>query len=395
MNIGIAGPFLYSELAGLLDQRYRSMPDLPNGMGGTAVNLLVRGLVEGGHDVVLFTLDTGVTEEVILDGPNLRVCIGQYRPRARYRGLDFFWQERNYLKSAIQREQPDIVHAHWTYEFALGALASGVPTVITIRDWAPLIFRYYRNIYRLIRLVMDWQTFHKSKCLIANSPYIADLVLKKWKIKIPVIPNPIEDSFIRLDMREIPTEAKTIVAINSGMGARKNVESLIRAFQNIRLKLPDCRLLLIGSDFAPGEKAEKWAENQNLNEGIDYAGVKTREEIMVILDNAALLIHPSLEESFGNILVEAMARCVPVVAGNDSGAVPWVLDNGRAGILCDVNAPSSIASAAIGVLTSEVSWSEFSVSGNRRVREAFSLSSVVELTLEQYRRILKEESAPL
>jgi glycosyltransferase involved in cell wall biosynthesis len=153
------------------------------------------------------------------------------------------------------------------------------------------------------------------------------------------------------------------------------------------LKLPDCHLLLIGGDFAPGGKAENWAESHNLNEGIDYAGVKSREEIKEILDNAALLIHPSLEESFGNILVEAMARCVPVVAGKDSGAVPWVLDNGQAGLLCDVSEPASIASAALEVLTSESIWAKYSSAGNRRVREAFSLSSVVGLALNHYRRV--------
>ena len=58
---------------------------------------------------------------------------------------------------AIDPRDPDIVHAHWTYEFALGAIESRVPTVVTAHD-APLsILRLNPTPYRLARTVMAWQ----------------------------------------------------------------------------------------------------------------------------------------------------------------------------------------------------------------------------------------------
>lgn len=393
MLIGICGPITVKDLEPYLDNHSGTLSGCPKGMGGSAVTLLAKCLLDTGERLLIFTLDPEVEGEVILSGPRLTIFIGRYRSRARYRCIDFFRAERNYIKKAIQREKPDIMHAHWTYEFALGALASGVPTVVTIRDWAPHVFQLYHNLYRFIRFAMDWQTFRKARHMISNSPYIASLVLERWGKKTPIIPNPIENSFIRSEKKSFPSGALNIVSINTCMDSLKNVESLIRAFKVILMALPDSRLVLIGHDFMPDGKAECWAKKQGLNDGIVYAGFMSRQEIVSILDEAALLVHPSLEESFGNVLVEAMARCVPVVAGKDSGAVPWVLDGGRAGILCDVEDPSSIASAAIGVLTSKSSWTEFSASGNKRVREAFSTTRVVELTLDQYRSVHMEESA--
>jgi L-malate glycosyltransferase len=64
---------------------------------------------------------------------------------------------------------------------------------------------------------------------------------------------------------------------------------------------------------------------------------------------ASVLAHPSLEESFGMIVLEAMATGTPVVAGRASGAVPWLLAN-DAGVLVDVRNSAAIAEAINGLL---------------------------------------------
>lgn len=68
-------------------------------------------------------------------------------------------------------------------------------------------------------------------------------------------------------------------------------------------------------------------------------------EVLNLMDEMSCLIHPSLEETFGNILLEAMARCVPCIGGEQSGAVPQVLGNGEYGVLCNVHEPQSIYEA--------------------------------------------------
>ncbi len=388
MLIGISGPIQLSFFAEFLSSADGLDTPMPVGLGGTAVNLIAKGLLAKGHELVIFTLDTSVNREVVLDGPQLRICVGPYRPRARFRAMDMFRAERNYIANAAIRERPDIIHAHWTYEFAAGALDSGIPTLVTVRDWAPKILSYYRNMYRFIRFLMDWQTFRKAKYLSANSYYIQKLILNRFRINVPVIPNPIEDSFLQQTQKKYKSDSPTIISVNNEMSDHKNVKNLIIAFKHIRQSLPGCRLKLVGNEFGPNQLAEQWSKSSGLDDGIDFLGSLQRQDLKKVLEEADLLIHPSLEESFGNTLIEAMALRLPVIGGMNSGAVPWILDDGSAGMLCDVKSPRQIAQTAIDVLVSEDQWQRYSESGYERIVDQFSIEKVVDTCIEQYRRIL-------
>jgi len=386
--IGISGPILVTEFTEFIEDSSRHDEAIPTGLGGTAVNLIAKGLLARGYKLVIFTLDTSVNEEVILDGPQLRICVGPFRSRARYQAMDMFCAERSYLAQAALREKPDIIHAHWTYEFALGALDSGIPTLITVRDWAPTILRFYKNAYRSLRYLMDWWTFRRAQNLSANSYYIQKLILGRFGINVPVIPNPIDDSFLLTNEKNFNSDSSTIVSINNGMSEHKNVKNLIIGFNYIRQRMPCSRLKLIGDEFGPNQQAEQWSKNSGLDDGIDFLGSLQRQDVKRALEESDVLIHPSLEESFGNTLIEAMGLRLPVIGGMNSGAVPWILDEGNAGILCDVKRPEKIAQAAIGLLTSQDQWRKYSESGYERVVAQFSIEKVVDACLKQYQLIL-------
>lgn len=396
MKIGISGPILIEPFKEYLETTAPADASGVKGLGGTSVNILAQSLLERGHEIVLFSMDTEARGELVLDGPLLRICMGPYRSSTRQRSLDFFYAEREYIRRAIERERPDIVHAHWTYEFALGALTSGVPTLVTVRDWAPAVLARCRNpnhaIYRFIRYLMDRRTFKHARWLSANSAFIQERIKKRWRKEVPIIPNTIDDFFLRSDEKPFPSGVPRIISISNGMSELKNQKTLLRAFSLIRREIPECKLRFAGYHFEPGGMAEQWARENGFNDGVEYLGPLERDEIMNVLDEASLMIHPSLEESFGNVLLEAMSRRVPVLGGKKSGAVPWVLDYGRAGALCDVRRPESIALQAIQILTSLERWSELSLAGHKRVNEAFSLSSVVDLCLAEYERIFSDSN---
>ncbi|MBF0143132.1 MAG: glycosyltransferase family 4 protein [Magnetococcales bacterium] len=388
MKIGIAGPILVEALRDQLEPGSGGASPAIRGLGGATVNLLVRGLLARGHEVVVFSLDPEVTREVVLRGPRLTLCLGPYRRRARWRALDLFRQERRYLSETIRRERPEVVHAHWTYEFALGALASGLPTLVTMRDWAPAVLRHYRDPYRLLRWVMDALTVRRSPYLTANSVYIQELIVSRWRRQVSVIPNPVEPGFFRQEEKLFPESDPVVVAVAEGFSRLKNQKSLMRAWPMIREEHPNCRLCWVGRDFERQGVAWKWAWEEGLDGGMEFAGGVSREGLKATLDRGALLVHPSLEESFGNAVVEAMARRLPVVGGGHSGAVPWILDHGDAGVLTDVTDPPTLARAVNALLSSREEWVRYSRKGYRRVQSHFSLSRVVEISLAEYARML-------
>ena len=99
------------------------------------------------------------------------------------------------------------------------------------------------------------------------------------------------------------------------------------------------------------------------------------------------MIHPSLEETFGMSIAESMVAGVPVVAGAASGAVPWVLDDGRAGILVDVRDPTDIARAATQLVSSRSHREEVARAAKAFAMARFSPSAVSGAYLSLYEKL--------
>lgn len=351
LKIGIAGPIPIQHFARQLDLPSRSGQLLPAGLSGTAVANLVEAMLRRGHQIVVFTLDRSVGSEVILDGPGIRICVAPCR--ATHRARDFFAAERSWLLQAIRRERPDLVHAHWTYEFAIAALDSGCPTLVTAHDAPIHILRFMPDPYRFIRLLMAWKVARRTAHLTAVSSYVADHFRKflGYRRPIPVVPNPLPQEILELgDCRGAlhPQSPFTVATALTGWTGLKNGPAALRAFGRVRKALPQARLLMFGHDYAPGGPAEIWASSRRLTQGVEFAGVlPNRELIRRLAHEAHVLLHSSREESFGMPVAEGMALGLAVVGGQSSGAVPWLLENGRTGVLADVTSPSRIAEALL------------------------------------------------
>lgn len=380
MRIGIAAPIVTKPLLKFLSDR--EAPKVPSGMGGYTIVPLVAELLHQGHQVAVYSLDFGVEEPIVLHGDRLTVYYGAYRSHHRMR--DMMLQERAAVSQFISTDKPDIVHANWTYEYALGALASGVPTVITVRDWPWRVFLLKRDLYRLGKLAMHFQTLHRGSHFTAVSPYIRG-TLRMFGVSAPVIPNGLQCETFSARRHCLDASTPTIISINSGFGKLKNVKTLLQAFRLVKEELPGARLLLIGDGYEHGGEAHAWALAEGLNHGVDFVGHLDNDGALAMLERSDLLIHPSLEESFGMTLIEAMSKAVPVIGGASSGAVPWVLDCGRAGMLVDPRSPVQIATAAVRVLTSEAVWERYSLAGFSRASAVYSMSAVGELYLDRYR----------
>jgi glycosyltransferase involved in cell wall biosynthesis len=119
-------------------------------------------------------------------------------------------------------------------------------------------------------------------------------------------------------------------------------------------------------------------------------------ELLTALAELDALLHPSLEESFGVVLAEAMALGLPVVAGRDSGAVPWVLGanpEGKCatGVLTDVRSATGMTNALHTLFDME--YAARSAAGLSRARCYFSPVAVALAYEARYMRTLPCESA--
>lgn len=396
LHVAIAGPMLTAPLAQFLDGTHNG---LPPGQAFTPVVPLIAELVGRGRRVTAVTLDSGVSSSVMARGPLLGVVYGPYRPRHRMR--DLMSVERNAVRDGVLRTRPDLVHAHWCYEYALGALASGIPTLVTVRDWMPTLLRMIEARYWPYwsgRMLMYFATLARARYVTANSPYIAARIRGFTRASVEVVPNGVPDAqFLtpkeqRLSGRPVPAGRSVIVSVNNGFSRWKNVRRLLEAFRVLRQQGINCELRLVGDGYESCGACHAWARQRRLEDGVAFVGPLPHIEVLRSMREATLLAHPALEESFGMTLVEAMSQRTPVLGGARSGAVPWVLGGGKAGLLADVNDARAIARALETLLAQPAERERLAAAGYEHAWRTFRQSRVVSLYLDAYRRLLDAEA---
>jgi glycosyltransferase involved in cell wall biosynthesis len=383
--IGMMGPATPRELVDYLPPG-TCADDMPPGIGGTPVNLLTRELLRRGRRVALFTLDPKATKELILRGPQLTICILPWRAQGAAR--DFFAAERESLLKAVLREKPALLHAQWTYEYALAGLASGLPIVMTAHDAPWNVLRHNFIPYRMARTVMAYMALSRAKRVVSVAPYVAEHLKRYMLYRGPklVIPNGMPSKlFESAPYAERSINGATFGASLVGWSGYKNGEVLIEAFARVRSALPQARLVLFGSGHARGEAAEQWANARGNAAGIEFAGQVTHVELLSRLaSEISVLVHPALEEAQPMALIEAMALGIPVIAGERSGGVPWTLDEGRAGILVDVTNPDQIAQAMLKLATDDSQRKAWGDKGHSFAKQRFHIRSVADAWEAQY-----------
>jgi len=357
-----------------------------SGYRGVPVSSLAKALVENGYEVVVLTtaeIQRGTT--TTFRGSKIEVHIVSSRKRARDRALTLFRSEIKTLSKKIIEINPDIVHAHWTYEFALAALATGKPVLITAHDAPISIFRNQFDPYRFFRLLMAFRVRIKTKNLTVVSPYLLKRWRKEmlWRRPAQVIPN--ISPFVNTPSKQHTKSTSRVLAI-SDSDKRKNITSLLLAWAIVLQKIPDAKLDLIGNGLGIKDSLAKWADENSLGDSVTWHGYKERDFVSEILTNSNIFVSPSLEESFGLTFLEAMEHSVPVVGGISTGAVPFVVAD--AGLLVNVRKPVEIAEAIIRLLEDEELRRSFGIKGRIRVREAFSADVIARQYLEEYKKIL-------
>lgn len=385
MKILLASPVSTAGLRAATGLRLLGAPETP--IQTPAVPLAAE-LLALGNEVQVVSLSADVPEPLTISEGLLSVTYLPLRSRARDRGLDLFKKEIRTLVQMIRAYDPDIVHGHWTYEYAEAAVRSGKPHLVTMHDVGWGCLRHFRDGYRLMRLVMKYRVMPRIKHLSVVAPYMVnkprqygyfgEVSVIGNGITIPTIPPAVtrNDTVNRL--------RKPVIATIGDTGRLKNVRRSVDAFALIKRQLPDATLHL----FGPGLD-ENFAPEIS---GVVGHGLTSHDDLMAFLqEKVDLLIHPSLLETFGVIIVEAKARRIPVVAGKKSGGVPWACGDHDAGCkLIDVTDTNAIAAAALGYLLNPDEYLEASCAARRDAADRFSAGKIAQDYIKVYQAILAD-----
>ncbi|WP_115229662.1 glycosyltransferase family 4 protein [Iodobacter fluviatilis] len=392
MHIGIVGPISFADIAYLLpDASERAAKEM---QGSSLLISLIDELLNLGYQVSAFTTEPGLDPNAAEFVLTRHGQFSLYQVPLRRKGfrsdrglhgrmLDLFALERRCLLKAIQASGVDILHAHWTYEFAWAAQNSNIPVLITCHDAPWQILRLMPDLYRLGRLLMAHRVLMRAQYLSAVSPYIVEKISWMHRASMAVIPNPLPADLFTA----AAAEKKEIIIgmIINNWSRLKNAAVGMTALSALKQIRPDISVHLYGPGMGQGEAAWQWAEEHDCLDSFDFFGAQPYQAIKDAIKNFTILLHPSLEESFGMTLAEAMAVGVPVVAGKNSGAVPWVVE--EAGILVDVQSADEVLKALLYLLSDKEKYQYCADAGLKRARNCFSVQAVTKQYIEQYKKI--------
>lgn len=168
----------------------------------------------------------------------------------------------------------------------------------------------------------------------------------------------------------------------STLEPRKNIETLLQAFDLIKRDHPEVHLLLVG---AKGWKAKPLVKRIALDPRARHYGYVSDQTKEKLLSEASLFVYPSLYEGFGFPPLEAQTHGVPVVVGAHS-SLPEVL--GESALYADILDARSLARAMDHMLKDETLREGFIQQGRQNV-ERFSWTVTAERTFD----ILKKTAA--
>jgi 1,2-diacylglycerol 3-alpha-glucosyltransferase len=143
-------------------------------------------------------------------------------------------------------------------------------------------------------------------------------------------------------------KSKKLLLFAGRIGNEKNVHLLIDAFKIVLNTQANTHLVMIGD--GPEKKAcEDKCKNLNISADVTFTGRYTHRQVLEALINADLFVFPSISETQGLVVLEALACSIPTIAVNKMGSIDYLHDK-KGGLLTENN-PHDFAKGICSVLT--------------------------------------------
>ncbi|MBM7027891.1 N-acetyl-alpha-D-glucosaminyl L-malate synthase BshA [Bacillus velezensis] len=362
------------------------------GGSGIIATELGKLLAEKGHQVHFIT--SSIPFRLNTYHPNIHfheVEVNQYAV-FKYPPYDLTLASK--IAEVAARENLDIIHAHYALPHAVCAylakqmLKRDIGIVTTLHGTDITVLGYDPSLKDLIRFAIE-----ASDRVTAVSTALAgetyDLI--KPDKKIETIYNFIDERvYLKKNTESIKEkhgilpDEKVIIHV-SNFRKVKRVKDVIRVFRNIAAKTK-AKLLLVGDG---PEKCVAWqlVEKYGLQDQVLLLGNQDRVEELYSISDLKLLL--SEKESFGLVLLEAMACGVPCI-GTNIGGIPEVIKDQVSGFLVEVGDIQEASEKALAVLEDKQLSKRLTDHALKMVETAFSSQRIV----SQYERIYDELAGP-
>lgn len=191
-----------------------------------------------------------------------------------------------------------------------------------------------------------------------------------------------------------PEDAPIRIGIIGNLVPIKRHADFLRMAAEIRQTGLQAEFWVIGADTegrGHGEKIFRLAAELGL--GLDVHFMGHRSDVAALISQLHLLVLTSEYESFGRVLIEAMARGRPVLATR-TGGIPEVVRDGETGYLFDVGDYHGMAQAALALLADRPRWERMSQAAAVDARTRFSLDQHTRQIIDVYEQTITKKVRP-
>lgn len=307
------------------------------------------------------------------------VCLGAQKRQ----GLSVVWR----LSRRLAKLKPTILQTFLYHANIAGRLAGKVARV-------PLIVSGIRvaEKRRGFRLWIEWATDWMVARHMCVSQDVAAFSVSRGGLpvsKICVIPNGVDAARFTqappADLAQfgIPAQSRTLLFVGR-FDPQKGPFVLLAATKDLLPRHDDLHLLLVG-DGPLGEKMRAWVAKENLQSRIHFAG--RRNDVPTLFRAADLFVLPSLWEGLPNVVLEAMAAGIPIVASRVEG-VSDLLDDNRTGLIVPPNSSADLAEAIDRLLADPEHGRQMGRQAQHIVQAGFGWERIVEKYEHAYHDLL-------
>lgn len=289
-----------------------------------------------------------------------------------------------------KRERFDVIHAHWLipqgFACAVALLfAPGNARLVTTSHGGDLFGLRGKIPVRIKRWVLA-----KSAKVTVVSHYMKDFLIENvCKEARPEVMSMGVDLSNRFVIQEKVERQDNSVIFVGRLVEKKGVTYLLEAFAEVREKVADCRLTIVGGGPLQGA-LEQQCERLRIDDAVTFVGSVTQEQLPALYCAAKIAVVPSVvaesgdQEGLGLVTVEALA-CGCAVVASDLPAIRDVVTHGKNGILAEPKNVSALADALNTLLLDPNELRRYQAAARPSVVDRFDWMAIA----NEYRNLLK------
>lgn len=306
------------------------------------------------------------------------------------------------IARALEEDRPEILHCFLYWANVFGAWAGrrvATPRIVTSRR----SLGDFKNGRAWMQWVENWTNGFVDAVTVNSRAVLEDTLARERidpaKVRLiyngvtfgaPAADSEIDASLYGADLAEAQRQGARLILCVANLIHYKGHLTLVDALADVAKDFPDVRLLLAGRDGGMESAIREKAAALGVSDRVVFLGMQTN--LAPLYGAADVVVLPSHEEGFSNVILEAMAAGKAIVASR-VGGIPEAIEDGVHGLLVPSRDAKALATALARVLNDNELRARLGAAAKERALREFSLEAMFQNYETFYAELLAREKA--